>query len=273
MRTTAPEGFDLKRFAEGIHWHQGWDIFPGQRTPGRSPVEVAMNLTGVPSDLSGKRVLDIGAWNGCTSFECERRGAREVVALTLESPDDGFNQLKAVLQSTRSHFVRGTIYDLDPRTLQTFDIVLCFGVIYHLRYPVLGIDNLRRITRGTLHIETHLLDNCLVEPGQKAPVSLSKIDKRLSEASLMQFYPGKELYGDGSNWFSPSMSALVGLISTAGFSVETTTIRADRGFLRARSAAGRPRFLQFDSDFATYEGSLYRDSGLERLFGPIELWD
>ena len=35
----------------------------------------------MPEDLTGKRVLDIGAWNGCLSFECERRGAREVIAL------------------------------------------------------------------------------------------------------------------------------------------------------------------------------------------------
>lgn len=27
-------------------------------------------------DLSGKRVLDIGAWDGFYSFECEKRGAK-----------------------------------------------------------------------------------------------------------------------------------------------------------------------------------------------------
>jgi len=31
---------------------------------------------GLPSDLRGKRVLDIGAWDGWFSFECERRGSR-----------------------------------------------------------------------------------------------------------------------------------------------------------------------------------------------------
>src|ERR1700691_2650901 len=34
----------------------------------------------IPSDLRGKRVLDIGAWDGWFSFEMERRGA-QVVAL------------------------------------------------------------------------------------------------------------------------------------------------------------------------------------------------
>ena len=30
----------------------------------------------IPADLSGKRVLDIGAWDGWFSFEMERRGAQ-----------------------------------------------------------------------------------------------------------------------------------------------------------------------------------------------------
>src|SRR5260370_1141016 len=30
----------------------------------------------IPADLSGKRVLDIGPWDGWFSFEAERRGAR-----------------------------------------------------------------------------------------------------------------------------------------------------------------------------------------------------
>src|ERR1700756_1225374 len=34
----------------------------------------------IPDDLTGKRVLDIGAWDGWFSFEMERRGAH-VIAL------------------------------------------------------------------------------------------------------------------------------------------------------------------------------------------------
>src|SRR5271165_6820982 len=39
-----------------------------------------LDLFGLPHDLRGKRVLDVGAWDGWFSFECERRGA-EVVAV------------------------------------------------------------------------------------------------------------------------------------------------------------------------------------------------
>jgi tRNA (mo5U34)-methyltransferase len=271
LLTEPPPGFDLERFLSGIYWHQGWTIFPGMRTPGRSPVEVAMDLAGVPADLSGKRVLDIGAWNGCSTFECERRGAAEAVALSLEGADAGFNQLATLLRSTRSRYVQGTIYDLDPSLLGKFDVVICFGVIYHLRYPVLGIDNLRRVAQGTLHLETHLLDNCVVMAEGNPPTSLADIDERLEKLSLLQFYPSKELYNDGSNWFSPSMSALVGLIATAGFRIENTAKQADRGYVKATTIPGLPPFLA-NTSVNTYEGAAYRDTGLEKLFGPIDQW-
>ena len=37
--------------------------------------------SGCPRDLRGRTVLDVGAWDGFFSFECERRGAERVVAL------------------------------------------------------------------------------------------------------------------------------------------------------------------------------------------------
>jgi len=35
---------------------------------------------GLPEDLSGRRVLDIGAWDGAFSFGAERRGAASALA-------------------------------------------------------------------------------------------------------------------------------------------------------------------------------------------------
>src|SRR5437867_1212065 len=35
----------------------------------------------IPDDLHGQTVLDIGAWDGFFSFECERRGAARVLAI------------------------------------------------------------------------------------------------------------------------------------------------------------------------------------------------
>jgi len=43
-----------------------------------------LRLLQIPADLTGKSVLDIGAWDGFFSFEFERRGAKRVLA------DDSF---------------------------------------------------------------------------------------------------------------------------------------------------------------------------------------
>ena len=140
---------------EGIAWYHDWEIFKGVRTPGRRSVSLVCAKARIPRDLSGKRVLDIGAWHGCFSFECERRGASEVVAYSLENPDaTGFRRLKALLGS-RVNYVQGSVYGLSPQEIGEFDLILFFGVLYHLRYPLLGIDRIRTVSRGDVLIETH----------------------------------------------------------------------------------------------------------------------
>src|SRR5262249_41031030 len=89
----APRRFSPDAIFQGVHWHQRWEIFQGVFVPGINPVKDLCELSGLPADLSGKRVLDVGAWNGCFSFECERRGADEVVAFGPENPEEvGFNR-------------------------------------------------------------------------------------------------------------------------------------------------------------------------------------
>lgn len=51
-------------------------------TPGRVMRNLkTLERLKLPASLSGKRVLDICAWDGYYSFECEKRGAAEVVAI------------------------------------------------------------------------------------------------------------------------------------------------------------------------------------------------
>lgn len=143
----------LKSLLQDVSWHQKWEIEPGIFTPGRNPVQVLMDEAGVPQDLTGKRVLDIGAWNGCFSFEAERRGAT-VLAIGPEMPAaTGFDKIRTYLKS-KVEYQLGTIYHLDPDTIGTFDVILCFGVIYHLRHVLLAFDMMRRVCRDKLYVET-----------------------------------------------------------------------------------------------------------------------
>jgi 2-polyprenyl-3-methyl-5-hydroxy-6-metoxy-1,4-benzoquinol methylase len=65
-----------------IWWHS-FEFPSGERVLGvRSKEELSGHLArfAIADDLIGQRVLDIGAWDGWFSFECERRGA-EIVAI------------------------------------------------------------------------------------------------------------------------------------------------------------------------------------------------
>src|ERR1700722_16670706 len=62
---------------------------PGEVKHGPDGSDYATTRFGLPRDLNGKTVLDIGAWDGYFSFEAEKRGAQLVVAsdMALTQPN------------------------------------------------------------------------------------------------------------------------------------------------------------------------------------------
>jgi tRNA (mo5U34)-methyltransferase len=223
-----------------IPWFHSIDLGDGRVTPGiKSPERlrselVALNL---PEDLSGRSVLDIGAWDGYFSFEAERRGAARVVALDyyawaldlqaqrryvidcrdqgvppqpFDQVDDlwveddlpgraGFELARRSLGS-RVEPVVGDFMIMDLRALGTFDTVLFLGVLYHLEDPLRTLRRLRSVTAGFAIIETV----CAVFPG-------------FEHHQMWQFFETDELEGDPSNWWAPNAAALVGMCRAAGF--------------------------------------------------------
>ena len=145
-------------------------------------------------------------------------------------------------------------------------------MIYHLRYPALGIDNLRRVATRDLYLESHILDNALIDfSADNRMVPLDEIDRRLADAALIQFYKGKELEGGASNWFAPSLSAMTGILETAGFEITRTFKHGARGYWACKVRAGLPPFLDKIEGSDTYEG-LYYDQCFGNLFGRREQW-
>src|ERR1700675_4169180 len=185
----------LKRI-RSRQWYHSIEIEPELVTPGAHPLgELRQVLEHVklPASLEGLSVLDIGAWDGFFSFEAERRGTERVVAYDL-TPEDyfGFATAKELLAA------RG-----DTAQGGAFDVVLCAGVLSHLRYPLLALDRIHDVCDDYMLLETHCLDNCvLLDDGQAT--TLERIDPRLSRIPLYRFYPANELNGDYSNWFSPN---------------------------------------------------------------------
>jgi SAM-dependent methyltransferase len=188
----------------GAVWHQRLQLSKDVFSPGVNDIEALLNLTGVPDRLDGLSVLDIGTCNGGAAFIAEQRGADRVVAVDIYDPSwFGFDRLAEALDS-KAEFVKASIYELPGVLAEEFDIVLCLGVLYHLRHPLLAIDSLRTLTHGRLYVETAV---CTDD----------------SKFSTSEFHPGA-YRGDSSNWFIPSERCLRDWFATSGFTVERTQV-------------------------------------------------
>ncbi len=162
-----PSADEAARFiAESMFiWHQRFELVPGVTTPGVSSVEFLAGLAALPLDLTGRRVLDVGTSNGGTALECERRGAARVVAVDVLGPEvHGIEQVLAFVRSD-VEYVQASVYELDHVLDDAFDLVVFWGVLHHLRHPLLALDVLRSVSSGTISVETAVADAELAAPG------------------------------------------------------------------------------------------------------------
>src|SRR5271169_1700224 len=142
-----------------LGWYHSIELPDGRVIPGLQTIEVLRSRIArypIPQDLTGKRVLDIGAWDGWFSFEMERRGASVVAldSIRLET----FFEAKRLLNS-KVEYVVADICRVNPRDLGTFDIVLFFGVLYHLKHPLLALEKVCELTADMACIESLVTDD------------------------------------------------------------------------------------------------------------------
>jgi tRNA (mo5U34)-methyltransferase len=149
-------------------------------------------------------VLDIGAWDGFFSFEAERRGAKRVLATDSFcwgqggwGSKAGFDLARQILGSRVEDLVIDPL-DLTPERIGTFDLVLCLGVLYHMRHPLLMLERVFSVTSHHLILQTQ--------------VDLSALDR-----PALAFYQGTELNNDPTNWCGPNPAAVVAMLKSVGF--------------------------------------------------------
>jgi tRNA (mo5U34)-methyltransferase len=233
---------ELAEAAASEVWFHSIDLGHGVVTNGqKTAATLAKELEALRlPPLHGKNVLDIGAFDGFYSFEAERCGAARVVALDLQMweletrlTDEYLAECAAQGVSPsppyRTEWLRWRLdpaglpgkrrFDLarralgsrvetvvqdfmmaDPRTIGTFDVVLFLGVLYHMQNPLAALQKVASLTREMVVIETEAME----VPGA-------------GDLLLCEFFPGNELNGDYSNWWSPNIRALKGLVRAAGF--------------------------------------------------------
>ncbi len=194
----------LRTEVEQIKWWHPIDLGGGVVTPGIDVTPARLTEIRMPDDLTGRSVLDIGAWDGFFSFEAERRGASRVLATDSFCWDGGgwgskkgFELARRALGSrVEDKWIE--VLNLSPETVGVFDVVLFLGILYHMKHPLLALERVASVTREQLIMQT-------------------QVDMLAVKRPAIAFYPGSELGGDPTNWCGPNPAAVQAMLETVGF--------------------------------------------------------
>lgn len=171
-------------------------------TKGRDPSYLKLEALGLPDNLSGKSVLDVGAYEGFFSFQCEERGATVLATdhVVWEGDSsfvfDNFLFVKDIIGSYID-YLNVPVENLDDEGIGMFDIVLFMGVLYHAEDPVLYLRRLYPLVREVLILETY--------------VDLLEVN-----IPAAAFYPGG-INGDITTVWGPNRLAVEGMLRRVGF--------------------------------------------------------
>jgi tRNA (mo5U34)-methyltransferase len=172
----------------------------------------------IPKDLSGMSVLDIGCNGGFYSFEMKKRGARRVIGIDSDPIYLDQARFAAAVLNLDVEFRHLSVFDLAALN-EKFDLVMFMGVLYHLRYPLLALDLIRRhVVRDTLVFQS-------IIRGIGEPEIPAK-DYPLDEADLFSHPDIPRLHfiehsfaGDPTNWWIPNRACAEAMLRSAGFAI------------------------------------------------------
>jgi tRNA (mo5U34)-methyltransferase len=191
-----------------LPWTHTIELGGGIVTPGRWPPSLLVRKALEGIDFRGKKVLDIGCWDGLWSFEAERRGAAKVYATDYVAhrplrESETFSLAHRVLGSRARYEPNVSVYDMERLGVNDFDVVLFLGVYYHLKDPLLALARLRRVMR----------------PGAILVVEGEVIDD--DRARYARFYYHQRYRGDESNWWIPTIACLREWVECSCFEIDT----------------------------------------------------
>jgi tRNA (mo5U34)-methyltransferase len=172
----------------------------------------------LPEDLHGWRALDIGCNAGFYTFEMARRGA-SVVGIDVDPHYLQQAQWAAEQYGLQDQveFRRMQVYDL-AHTGERFDLVWFMGVLYHLRYPMLGLDIVAQTVRRLMVFQT------LTMPGDDVFDEACDLDIDHREAMREPGWPKMafiedRLAGDPTNWWAPNHAGVEAMLRSSGMRI------------------------------------------------------
>ncbi len=217
----------LRRRIGTVPWYHAIDLGHGVVTPGIFDHRPLIERYGLPETLAGRRVLDIGTFDGYWAFEFERRGAAEVVAMDIPTfadadfpPPARARMDPAVLaeetgrgftiahDALASRVIRrtGSVYTIDPAAWGHFDLVHLGNVLVHLRDPALALQRILPLVRGRLMV-SEAIDPDLEDLEGMGP--------------LLRYIGAEQ----DCNWWRFNTAAIEKMLRDAGFATATTTAR------------------------------------------------
>jgi len=217
MKTSSEQIAALGPWFHNLHLPDGAQTAPGHFLGDYPTFKWNKVADAIPLDLSGWSVLDIGCNAGFYSFELARRGAQvlgiDIDTRYLTQAEWAARQLGL---EDRVEFCEGHVLDLIVGR-RTFDLVWFTGVFYHLRYPMLALDLVRRVTGRLMMFQS------LTMPGSEREVpldlSIDERDRLLDHSWPKLAYIEHSLAGDWTNWWVPNPACVEALLRTAGFRV------------------------------------------------------
>jgi tRNA (mo5U34)-methyltransferase len=231
---------EVQAQADALYWYHSISLGDGVVTKGTSAQDKGAEIL---PDVTGRSVLDIGAWDGKYSFLAEQAGAGRVVALDHYAwgvdfaargaywteciakgvfPDQSRDETDFWLPdlpgrrsfefatATLGSKVEPVVADFqtcDLDEIGTYDVVLCLGVLYHMKEPLTCLERVRAVTKEVAVIESEAVHF-----------------QGLDHEALLQFYAGSSLRIDFGNWFVPTIEALHNLCRAAGFAEVRTVV-------------------------------------------------
>jgi tRNA (mo5U34)-methyltransferase len=204
---------------ESRGWYHSFRFSDGTEVAGAHSVELSearYRAFPLPADLTGKTLLDIGAWDGWFSFEAERHGADVTAIDTVEVAN-----FWTVHRKLNSHakYRELDLFEIPQANLGTFDYVFFLGVLYHTKHPLLALEIVCGLTREMAIVESYVIDS-------------RSWKEHTRDIPSLEFYETDELGGQMDNWFGPTVGCLIALCRAAGFArVELLSAKDNRAAL------------------------------------------
>ena len=224
MPDRAPDRSLRERVDANPLWYHTLELAPGIVTPGWFDLRPTVDRLPWP-EVSGRRCLDIGTYDGFFAFELERRGASEVIATDIadhtewdwapearaQGPERlaaiagpqkglGFEIAKQALGSAARR-LEISVYDLSPERVGTFDVVVCGALLLHLRDPIRALEAIRGVCAGQL-------------------LSAEAVDRSLSRAHRRRPVARLDALAGRGQWWIPNAAGHRRMLFAAGFEIE-----------------------------------------------------